>query len=393
MATEISVPSLGESVTGGILAAWLKEDGDLVTEGEEVFELETDKATLSVPSPAGGVLSRMASEGDEVQVGEVVATVDAASSPSAGAPVRSEPARGEAEPERPDERLSPAVRRIVREEGLDPSRITGTGKDGRITKGDALAFAESSKREPAREAAREAAPAAAPAQTRVEMSNLRKRIAENLVRSRQSSAHLTTFNEIDMSAVMELRSSYRDAFAEKHGVKLGFMSFFVKACVAALREYPEANAFVDGDYIVYNGRFNIGVAVSTDRGLIVPVIKDAGAKSLADIETEILSFASRAKEKKLGVDDLTGGTFSITNGGVFGSLLSTPIPTPPQSAILGIHAIQKRPVVVDDQITIRSMTYAALTYDHRVMDGREAVGFLVKVKRIIEDPRVLLLDL
>jgi 2-oxoglutarate dehydrogenase E2 component (dihydrolipoamide succinyltransferase) len=430
MKEKINVPEIGESVSSGIIAAWLKVDGEFVAEGDELFELETDKATLAVPSTVSGVLQRLAEEGEEVEVGQVVAEVDTAASaaappapsakpdpadsplaasmtPPAGAATAaaSPPSTAAAGSAASLSNLSPAVRRIVVENNLDPDSIPGTGKDGRITKADALAVlskvlenvdALSNAQSPSTRSAPAAgvsAPSAAAGQHREKMTRLRKRIAENLVVSKQSSAHLTTFNEIDMSAVMALRSEYRDEFEKKHGVRLGFMSFFVKASAAALTEFPVANAIIDGDEIIYNDRHNIGVAVSTERGLIVPVVKDAGLKSFAEIESQILSFATRAREKKITVDELTGGTFSITNGGVFGSLLSTPIPTPPQSAILGMHSIQKRPVVVDDEIVIRPMMYVAITYDHRIMDGKDAVSFLVAIKKLVEDPRQMLLGL
>ena len=418
MIEKISVPKMGESVTSGIIAAWLKADGEEVQEGDELFELETDKATLAVPSTASGVLTRTAAEGDEVEVGQVIAEIDTEG--TGAGPTATEPA-GELRDSRVDEKatpatsdatvspagvdvekLSPAVRRIVLEHGLDPGIISGTGKSGRITKEDALSALENVLKNRNAMAGAQGVgsgqtvtpqPAIGDGQSRVKMTGLRKRIAENLVASKQSSAHLTTFNEIDMSAVMAYRSSYRDAFEKKHGVRLGFMSFFVKAAAAALGEYPVANAMIDGEDIVYNSRYNIGVAVSTERGLVVPVVRDADGKSFAEIEREIVSFAARAKDKKLTIDELSGGTFSITNGGVFGSLLSTPIPTPPQSAILGMHTIQKRPVAVDDEIVIRPMMYVAVTYDHRIMDGRDAVSFLVKIKKLVEDPRQLLLGI
>ncbi len=409
MKEKIEVPKIGESITSGIIAAWLKADGELVAEGEELFELETDKATLAVPSTAAGVLLTLAAEGDEVEVGQVIAEIDTAAKATpastnapprlkAAASVSPPPSAPKAAGNAALDALSPAVRRIVVENNLDPGSIPGTGKDGRITKADALAvLSKVLENVDALPVAQGAAPAsAAPlaaGQRREKMTRLRSRIAENLVASKQSSAHLTTFNEIDMSAVISLRSVYRDEFEKKHGVRLGFMSFFVKAGAAALTEFPVANAMIDGDDIVYNDRCNIGVAVSTERGLIVPVIKDAGNRSFAEIEAQIVSFATRAKEKKISVDELSGGTFSITNGGVFGSLLSTPIPTPPQSAILGMHAIQKRAVVVDEEIVIRPMMYVAVTYDHRIMDGREAVSFLVTIKRLVEDPRQLLLGI
>ena len=433
MKEKISVPKMGESVSSGIIAAWLKTDGETVYEGDELFELETDKASLAVPATVSGVLATLVAEGEEVSVGQVVAEIDtAAAAPAAeqGA-VASQPVAAALDG------LSPAVRRIVIEHGLDPASITGTGKNGRITKADALdalskvldnkagltetqrgaggqpqspQSAASQPQETQRtagsgrpQASTAGAPPAAagtqpdgetPAwQRREKMTSLRRRIAERLVTSKQSSAHLTTFNEIDMSTVSALRKEYRDAFEKKHGVRLGFMSFFVKASVAALIDFPVANAMIDGEDIIYNNRYNVGVAVSTDRGLIVPVVKDADRKSFAEIEAEIAAFAASARDKTISVDDLLDGTFSITNGGVFGSLLSTPIPTPPQSAILGMHTIQKRPVAVDDEVVIHPMMYVALTYDHRIMDGKDAVSFLVRIKRLVEDPRQLLLDL
>ncbi|TVR01335.1 MAG: 2-oxoglutarate dehydrogenase complex dihydrolipoyllysine-residue succinyltransferase [Spirochaetaceae bacterium] len=426
MKQDVVVPQIGESVTSGILAGWLKQDGDTVAKGDELFELETDKATMSVPSPAAGVLRISVSEDTEVSVGQSVATVDteaaeAGASAPAGkaAPVAESPPSAEQKPAEENQSaeaeksakpadeagaksatsadtLSPAVRRVVSEHNLDPADITGTGPGGRITKEDALAAAAAS---PASQPATPSPtpPASGgetgPRQRRVKMSNLRKRIAENLVRSKQGSAHLTTFNEIDMSGVMELRAQHKDRFAEKHGVKLGFMSFFVKAACNALADYPEANAFIDGTDILYNDYYNIGVALSSDKGLIVPVLRDADTKGFAAIESEILSFIGKAKEKRLSPDELTGGTFTISNGGVFGSMLSTPIPSPPQTAVLGMHAIQKRAVVVNDQIVIRPMMYLALTYDHRIIDGREAVGLLNRIKQQIEDPTQMLLDL
>ncbi len=460
MAENIEVPKMGESVSSGIIAAWLVEDGAAVSEGDELFELETDKATLSVPSTASGVVSRKAEEGDEVEVGQVVATVDTeaaadtdAAAPEAGATApktggeaeaTSETgskaeggdeageekgtaggpgAKGSVIPEGVD--VSPAVRRIAEEHDLDLTGVAGTGRGGRITKEDALSALEKKIEAAAKashgvEAARKSAdktgagadgtdaargsaaqsgrsvtrpPAFEERQTRKPMSSLRKRIAENLVQSQQTSALLTTFNEIDMSEVVSIRKAYRDEFEKKYDVRLGFMSFFVKACCSALFEFPEANGAIDGDEIVYNNYCNIGVAVSTERGLVVPVIKNAEHKSFAEIEQEIISFATRAKEKKITVDELTGGTFTITNGGVFGSLLSTPIPTPGQSAILGMHTIQKRPVAVGDEVGIHPMMYVALSYDHRIMDGRDAVSFLVRLKQLIEDPHQMLLGL
>ena len=441
MKQEVQVPQIGESVSSGILATWLKNDGASVAEGDELFELETDKATLAVPSPVAGVLRIQVEEGTEVQVGQTVAEVDTEAvtwsppgdvplqenaPPQEGAPAASATHAGRDAIEADDRdggktpALSPAVRRIVAQHNLNPALIRGSGPDGRITKQDALAAAgegggqDSTDDDDATTAPRQQQPsqpqsapmttaAASPAaastasagerQRRVKMSGLRKRIAENLVQSKQGAAHLTTFNEVDMSAIMDLRARHRERFAEKHGVKLGFMSFFVSATVRGLQQYQEVNAFVDGSDILYNDYYNIGVALSSDKGLIVPVIRDADRKSFALIETEIAGFIDRARTRRLGPDELTGGTFSISNGGVFGSMLSTPIPSPPQTGVLGMHSIQKRAVIVDDQIVIRPMMYLALTYDHRIIDGREAVGFLGKIKQLIEDPAQMLLDI
>jgi 2-oxoglutarate dehydrogenase E2 component (dihydrolipoamide succinyltransferase) len=448
MKSDVVVPEVGESVSSGILASWLKEDGEKVSEGDELFELETDKATLAVPAPADGVLSIQVAEDTEVQVGQTVGVVDsegqaagggggsagstaetdteaagadtAGAEATAGADVAGGPSEDDLDG------LSPAVRRIVAENNLDVSAISGSGKGGRILKEDALNAVEEQKAgsggaaaagtasggaaaADAGAATREAGPAkqatpaperkAAPAvpsnerQRRVKMSTLRKRIAENMVASKQNAAHLTTFNEVDMSPVSSLRKSYRDEFEQKYGVKLGFMSFFVKAACAALAEFPEVNAFVDGEEIVYNDYYNVGVALSSERGLIVPVLRDAEAKSFAEIEQQILDFIQRAQDRKIMPDELGGGTFTISNGGVFGSMLSTPIPNPPQTAVLGMHSIQQRPVAVNGEVVIRPMMYLALTYDHRIIDGREAVLFLGKIKGLIEDPRKMLLDI
>lgn len=443
MMHEVQVPQIGESISSGILAAWIKKNGDMVEEGEELFELETDKATMSVPSPASGVLSTSAGEGEEVQVGQTVAKIESeaaaqgvgdseaetqdgaestspSDTPAATNEADSRAAETASTEDRPESdaaaestTLSPAVRRIVAEKDLDVSRIKGSGKDGRITKEDALQAAsagggasttpsDAPAAAPAAAPATSDAPAAAPAtpaestgerQTRKPMSNLRKRIATNLVSSKQTSAHLTTFNEVDMTRVMELRSTYKADFEKRFDVKLGFMSFFVTAAVHALQRYPEVNAFIEGEDILYNNYYHVGVALSSEKGLITPVVKDADSKSFADIEAEILSFITRAATKKIKPDELSGGTFTISNGGVFGSMLSTPIPSPPQSAVLGMHSIQKRAVVVEDEIVIRPMMYLALTYDHRIVDGREAIGFLNTIKNAVEDPSRLLLGL
>ena len=441
MNVEITIPEMGESVTSGIVAAWLKENGEYVTEGEDLFELETDKATVAVPSSVSGTLLQKVDEGDEVEVGYLVATIDTdAPKPADSTPQETEigkdqpkseknsvpnpvpaevavaaPVASAPSPQSPkvstipaDVVVSPSVRRIVEQYDIEFSSIQPSRKDGLITKEDALAAlltkaeklmtnSASLRASSANAKTGVAVPALggteAAKQIRKPMTNIRKRIAENLVQSQKESAQLTTFNEIDMSAVMQLRKTHRDAFEAKHGVRLGFMSFFVKASCVALEAFPQANSAIDGDDLLINNTANIGVAVSTERGLLVPVVRDAEAKSFAEIESDIISFAVRAKEKKISLDELTGGTFTITNGGVFGSLLSTPIATPGQTAILGMHSIQKRPVAINDEVVIRPMMYVAVTYDHRVMDGREAVSFLVKIKQLVEDPGQLLLGL
>ena len=423
MKKDVIIPEVGESVSQGLLTAWLKKDGAYVSEGEDLFELETDKATLAIPSPASGILSVIVAEGSEVNIGQVVAGLDTDKvleeklAPEAKKEVESlisEPklqavVKEETPPEA-TKKLSPAVHRLVEEHHLEPETIQGSGKDGRITKKDVLELIESRELEKKQEEVPVEKPAVAEAvevedkpelivqpiagrQTRVKMTSIRKRTAERLVQSQQSSAHLTTFNEINMSKVMDIRTQYRDGFEQKYQIKLGFMSFFVKASCSALAQFPEVNAQIEGDEIIYNNFYNIGIAVSTERGLLVPVIKYADKLSFGKIEQTIRSFAEKARNKKLSLDELTGGTFTITNGGVFGSLLSTPIPNPPQTAILGMHAIQKRPIALNNEVIIQPMMYVALTYDHRLIDGREAVSFLVKVKESIEDPQRLLLEI
>ncbi len=415
MAMEIKVPTLGESVVEATVTKWFKAVGEAVAVDEPLVELETDKVTVEVNAPAAGTLSEIvAAEGADVEVGALLGTIAdgaAAPAPEPAAkekPAPAPPAAPAPEPEPAPQpqpaatpALSPAVRKIVHEHGLDASQIPGTGKDGRLTKGDVLAFVKS-------QAAPPAAPAPAPApapgarfpprpagprEERVRMTRLRRRVAERLKEAQNTAAMLTTFNEVDMTAVMEMRARYRDAFEKKHGVRVGFMSFFVKACVVALREFPAVNGEIDGDDIVYKNHYDIGVAVGSPQGLVVPVVRDADALSFADIEKSIADFGRRARDGKLALEDLQGGTFTITNGGVFGSLLSTPILNPPQSGILGMHKIQKRPMVTaDDSIAARPMMYLALSYDHRIVDGREAVSFLVRVKECIEDPQRIMLD-
>jgi 2-oxoglutarate dehydrogenase E2 component (dihydrolipoamide succinyltransferase) len=396
MKKNLIVPDLGESVSKGIIVDWFKQNGEKITEGEPLYELETDKATLSVPSTATGVVEIIAPKEAEVAIGQIVATIDVSEEPkpesTLGQPL---PAKGAMS----NPTLSPAVRRIVGEHRLAPENIPATGKGGRITKADALGVVGPPPVTPVAPEKTAELPIAASAvnlrqaQTRVKMSLIRKRTAERLVLARQQSVHVTTFNEIDMSKVMAIRSHFQEAFEREHGIKIGFMSFFVKACCRALTDYPELNAQIDGDDIVYNNFHNIGVAISIERGLIVPVIRAADKLTFAGIESSIAGLAKRARDKLLTPDELTGGTFTITNGGVFGSLMSTPVPAYPQSAILGMHAIKKRPVVVDDAIVIRPMMFVALTYDHRIVDGKDAIGFLVKVKEFIEEPDSLLLEM
>jgi 2-oxoglutarate dehydrogenase E2 component (dihydrolipoamide succinyltransferase) len=423
----IKVPGVGESITEGILARWLKPNGSAVKAGEPLFELETDKASTVVPAESSGTLKIAAAEGETVPIGAVIGTLDpSAAAVTAAAPARasaasastpapspaSTPPRESASTSAPGVDgstlpLSPAVRRLVTEEHVDPSRVRGTGPGGRITKGDVLAHQhtpsapEAAPAPAASEAeTRVARPATSPSQaqqgereTRQRMSGIRQRIAQRLVQAQQTAAILTTFNEADLSRVIDLRSKYKDAFKAKHNVGLGFMSFFVKASVEALQAFPAVNGRVDGTDIVHHNYYDIGVAVSTERGLVVPVLRDADKLSFAEIEQKIAQFAVKAREGTIALADLQGGTFTITNGGVFGSLLSTPILNPPQSGILGMHSIQKRPVVVDDQIVIRPMMYLALSYDHRIVDGREAVSFLVRIKEGIENPERLMLEL
>lgn len=415
---EVKIPPMGESISSGLLAKWHVSDGDTVKKDQPLFELETDKITSEGTAEAAGKIALKVAAGDEVKIGQIVATIDPdvrnqkseVSPPSAGSPPNSD--------RRPltSSEASPAVRRLASETGVDPASLPGTGKAGRVTKGDMLAAAE---RKPvatpvrpssesgsgsASESKTTVAPSAATApkaaspqstgrQTRRKMSPLRAKIAQRLVSAQHEAAMLTTFNEVDMSAVMALRAKYQDDFVKKNGLKLGFMSFFAKAAVHALREVPAVNAQLDGDSIIQNNYFDIGIAVSTEKGLMVPVIRQCDSLGMADIEKAIGDVAKRAREGKITLGDLEGGVFTITNGGTFGSMLSTPIINPPQSAILGLHAINDRPVAVGGQVVIRPMMYLALSYDHRLIDGKEAVTFLVKVKQAIEDPARLLLSI
>lgn len=441
MAIDVVVPPLGESVTQAILIKWHKGDGAQAAMDEPLCELETDKANVDIPAPGAGVVRRVRNEGETVRVGEVIARIDAvgaaapAANKGAGAPAATAAATpaaakttagttaGAAASKLED--LSPATRRIVEENRVDPASISGTGRGGRLTKEDVQnsldkGAATGNGERPAAAAtatatqpvARHEAPASmttpsprtapAPAggamnfdahgERRVPMSKIRRRIAETLVKAQQTAAILTTFNEVDLQAVMDLRAKFKETFEKAHGVGLGFMSFFTRAVVQALKEYPHVNAFIEGENIVYHQHVHLGIAVSTDRGLAVPVLKNAQDLSFARVESEIKRLASAVRDGKLGLEELSGGTFTITNGGVFGSLLSTPILNPPQSAILGMHTIQKRPVVVNDAIVIRPMMYLALSYDHRIVDGKEAIGFLVRVKQLLEDPARLMLE-
>ncbi len=405
MTVEIRVPTLGESVTEATVARWLKKPGEAVARDEPVVELETDKVSLEIPAPAAGRLAEiLVEEGGDVEVGAVIGRIEegaAAEVQPAAAPAAEEaaPAGEAAVTEAAPVKAGPAARKRAAEAGVDLATVAGSGPKGHVTKADVDAAV--AKMSPPPEPAAPAAPApsaaaAAPGrrEERVRMTRLRKRIAERLKEAQNTAAMLTTFNECDMSAVMALRQRYRDTFEKKHGIRLGFMSFFVKACVEALRTYPLVNAEIDGDEIVYKHYYDIGVAVSTDQGLVVPVLRDADLMSLAEIEKAIADLGRRAREGRLSMEELTGGTFTITNGGVFGSLLSTPILNPPQSGILGMHKIQQRPMVTaSGAIEARPMMYLALSYDHRLIDGRDAVSFLVRVKECIEDPQRLLLEI
>jgi 2-oxoglutarate dehydrogenase E2 component (dihydrolipoamide succinyltransferase) len=430
MSIEVKIPALGESITSGVLSAWHKKNGDLVTDGEALFTLETDKISTEVPAPGFGKLEIKADAGQEVKIGQVVALLDqnvaapatGATPPSIDQPSGIQASKGDLElgkepaelgsaqlgalPIAPGS-LPPSVRRIAEEEKVNLADVTGTGKRGQVTKSDLVQYLESKSAAPEVRTEsgvpKQSVPVGAPPAviasmdrtartTRRKMTPLRKKIAAQLVLAQQNAAMLTTFNECDMSAVMKLRSQYQDTFQKKHGVKLGFMSFFLKAAVEALIEVPAMNARIDEDDLVENHYYDIGVAVGTERGLVVPVVRDADKKNFAELEKEVGSYAKKARDGKLQLDDLTGGVFTITNGGIYGSLLSTPILNPPQSGILGMHKIQNRPVVIGDEIVIRPMMYLALSYDHRVVDGKEAVTFLVRVKECIEDPTRLLLQ-
>jgi 2-oxoglutarate dehydrogenase E2 component (dihydrolipoamide succinyltransferase) len=409
MATEIKVPPLGESVTEGTVARWLKKVGDTVKIDETLIEFETDKVTVDVPSPANGVLSEIsAPEGTNVAVGGLLGVIGEGSGAAAAKPAAAAPAaKVEAPKPAPAApapvaagaadlgRSGPAARKLVEENKLDAATIPATGKDGRLTKGDVLgAIEKGAAAAPAPAAAAPAAPRADhPREQRVRMTRLRQRIAQRLKEAQNTAAMLTTFNEVDMTAILAIREQYKEGFEKKHGVKLGFMSFFVKACISALKEIPAVNAEISGDELIYKNYYDIGVAVGTENGLVVPVVRDADIMSFSDIEKQIGVYGKKARDGKLSMAELSGGTFTISNGGVYGSLMSTPILNTPQSGILGMHKTMKRPVAIGDKVEIRPMMYLALSYDHRVIDGREAVTFLVKVKDALEDPQRLLLDM
>jgi 2-oxoglutarate dehydrogenase E2 component (dihydrolipoamide succinyltransferase) len=415
MTIEVRVPQLPESVADATIVSWHKKPGDAVARDENLVDLETDKVVLEVPAAAAGVLKEIKlGDGTTVTSGQVLALIEegATALPGASAPAVMAASGGPATPAanavaaakeaaKPDAgaaKLSPAAKRVVEENKVDPKAVSGSGRDGRVSKSDVVNYLSTKEAAPSPAPASKA-PAATPppaargarADQRVPMTRLRARIAERMVQAQTTQALLTSFNEVDLKAVNELRARYKDQFEKQHGVKLGFMSFFAKACVEALKKFPAVNASVEGNDIVYHEYFDVGVAVSTDRGLIVPVLRDADLQSFADIEKSIANFAGRARAGTITMEELTGGTFTITNGGVFGSLLSTPIVNSPQSAILGMHKIQERPVVIDGQVVVRPMMYIALTYDHRIIDGREAVLFLVTVKQCLEDPARMVL--
>ncbi|MEJ0074378.1 MAG: 2-oxoglutarate dehydrogenase complex dihydrolipoyllysine-residue succinyltransferase [Alphaproteobacteria bacterium] len=409
---EIRVPTLGESVTEATIGKWFKKPGDPVAVDEPLVELETDKVTIEVPAPAAGTLGDIAAkDGDTVAVGALLGSIkEGAGAPAK--PVAAKPALTAEEKPKPapgappkvaaaDAPLAPSVRKIATETGMDPAKVDGSGKDGRVTKGDMMAAIERAAAQPTpvpQPAAAVQVRAPSPAddasrEERVKMTRLRQTIARRLKDAQNTAAMLTTFNEVDMSHVMGLRNSYKDAFEKRHGVKLGFMGFFVRACVAALKDIPAVNAEIDGTDLIYKNYYHIGVAVGTERGLVVPVVRDCDQKSLAEIEKTVAEYGKRARDGALKIEDMQGGTFTISNGGVYGSLMSTPILNAPQSGILGMHKIQERPMVVAGKVEVRPMMYLALSYDHRIVDGREAVTFLVRVKDVLEDPARLVLDL
>ena len=427
MLLDIKVPSVGESVSEATLAQWYKKDGDLVRKGELLFVLETDKVTLEIEAEADGVLQISKSEGETIPIGAVVGTIDTEAPPEAAEEVsppeaEEEPVSAEAEEPPPAPRaapaeppptepraeiplaakpaLSPSVRRLVAEKSLDVSKISGTGPGGRITKGDVILYLEQAAVAKPRELPapqpslpQEVVPAVEESVTRKPMSQIRQRIAARLVEAKQNTAMLTTFNEIDMTRVQEIRAHYRESFQKKYGIRLGIMSFFIKACVEALVEFPELNAYIENKDIIYHNYYHLGVAIGAERGLVVPVIRNVDKLSFAQLEQAIIDYVKKIQENRLQLADLEGGTFTITNGGVFGSLLSTPILNIPQSGILGMHKIENRPVVSDGEVVVRPMMYVALTYDHRVVDGRQAVTFLVRIKEFIEEPDRIMIEI
>ena len=398
MLIEVKVPTLPESVADATIATWHKKIGDKVTRDENIIDLETDKVVLEVPAPADGVLREILfKEGDSVHSGELLARIEVGATAAAPSPESSDVASA-----LDDQSTSPVVRRMLAENDLQPSQIKGSGKEGRITKEDVVAFIASGRDKIVGAAVVKTPESKTPAsmpvamgpreERRVPMSRLRAKVAERLLQAQHNAAMLTTFNEVNLQAVMDLRAQYKDGFEKKHGVKLGFMSFFTKAVVESLKRFPAVNASIDGQDIVYHGYYDIGIAVSTERGLVVPVVRDADQLTMAGIEQTIADAATRARSGKLSMEEMQGGTFTITNGGVFGSLLATPIINPPQTGILGMHKIQDRPVVEKGQIVIRPMMYLALSYDHRLIDGKDSVQFLVSVKELLEDPSRLLLN-
>src|SRR5450631_2860882 len=409
MSTEVKVPAVGESITSGIVSVWHKKSGDQVKAGDALFTLETDKVSTEITAEKDGVLQTRVAEGAEVKIGEVVAVIEEGFGSAAKPAAEPGASKGDTKPvptaaKKSPDAMSPAVRRVVAEAKLDPEKISGSGKGARLTKGDALAAAKNREAvpepssEPAATAGGRAEEKPAPQSenerfTRKKMSPLRRKIAAQLVMAQHTAAILTTFNECDMTEVQGLRAKSQDAFTKKNGLKLGFMSFFIKATVEGLKAVPPINSRIEGEDLIQNHYYDIGVAVGTERGLVVPVVRDADKKSFADVERDIADYAAKAREGKIKIEDLQGGTFTISNGGVYGSLLGTPILNPPQSGILGMHAIQQRPVAVDGKVEIRPMMYLALSYDHRAVDGKEAVTFLIKVKECIEDPTRLLFEL
>ncbi|NNG12712.1 MAG: 2-oxoglutarate dehydrogenase complex dihydrolipoyllysine-residue succinyltransferase [Halobacteria archaeon] len=415
MTIEVKVPALPESVSDGVVVGWHKQPGESIRRDEALVDIETDKVVLEVPAPDDGVLDQiLINDGDTVTADQVIGIISEGKTAAPGvqsvaAPIAETPASND---QRQNAAMGPAARKLVAEHHIDPGQISGSGKDGRITKADVLDFVKRQSAEPA-EPVEPSEPVAAPApmraeprltpglpefdedrpQQRVPMSRLRARVAERLLQATQTTAMLTTFNEVNMQPVMELRAKHKEAFEKSHGVRLGFMSFFVKASAEALKRHPDINASIDGDDIVYHGFCDIGIAISSERGLVVPILRNTEYMTLAEIETAIVEFSDKARAARLEMEDITGGTFTITNGGVFGSMLSTPILNPPQSAILGMHKIQERPVVENGAIVVRPIMYLALTYDHRIVDGKSAVTFLVTIKELLEEPASMLLDI